>query len=114
MTASQTSELRDRFDYWHHPFPDLGISANSPALADRAMQRLKRIVEPLLEIFPSGLEGKNVLDLGCNSGFWTLQLLEAGCEHVIGVDSDLTNVRQAKDVLRASGISSSRRCPYSS
>lgn len=37
-------------------------------------------------IFPDSAHRRRVLDLGCGPGFWTVELVRAGCEHVIAAD----------------------------
>jgi len=43
------------------------------------------------------LEGKRVLDIGCNAGLYDLRMIEAGAVEVVGVDVD-ARIRQAEFV----------------
>lgn len=41
-------------------------------------------------------EGKSVIDLGCGSGFFTLQLAQSGASSVLGVDNSLAQIELAR------------------
>jgi tRNA (mo5U34)-methyltransferase len=45
---------------------------------------------------PVDLRGKSVLDIGCNGGFYSLELKKRGADRVLGVDSDLRYLNQAR------------------
>ena len=52
---------------------------------------------------PEDLTGKSVLDIGCNAGFYSLEMKRRGASRVVGIDSDkryLTQARLAAEVLR--------------
>jgi tRNA (mo5U34)-methyltransferase len=59
-------------------------------------------------LFGGSLEGKRVLDLGCNAGFWSLLSVEAGCEYVLGIDGRRMHVEQANFVFQVRGVERSR------
>jgi tRNA (mo5U34)-methyltransferase len=51
---------------------------------------------------PSDLRGKSVLDIGCNAGFFSIEMKRRGAARVLGVDSDeqyLAQARFAAEVL---------------
>ncbi|HZP06943.1 MAG TPA: TIGR04290 family methyltransferase [Terracidiphilus sp.] len=51
---------------------------------------------------PEDLTGKSVLDIGCNAGFYSLEMKRRGADRVLGIDSDehyLAQARFAADVL---------------
>jgi 2-polyprenyl-3-methyl-5-hydroxy-6-metoxy-1,4-benzoquinol methylase len=53
---------------------------------------------------PESLEGKSVLDIGCNGGFYSLEMKRRGAARVLGVDYDdvyLNQARFAAEVLGA-------------
>jgi tRNA (mo5U34)-methyltransferase len=53
---------------------------------------------------PSDLTGKTVLDIGCNAGFYSLEMKRRGAARVVGIDSDpsyLAQARFAAEVLGA-------------
>jgi tRNA (mo5U34)-methyltransferase len=53
---------------------------------------------------PKDLTGKTVLDIGCNAGFYSLEMKRRGAARVMGIDSDeryLAQARYAAGVLNA-------------
>jgi tRNA (mo5U34)-methyltransferase len=51
---------------------------------------------------PKDLSGMSVLDIGCNAGFYTIEMKRRGAAEVIGIDSDdryLAQARLAADTL---------------
>lgn len=53
---------------------------------------------------PADLRGKTVLDIGCNAGFYSLEMKRRGARRVLGVDFDdtyLAQARYAAEVCRA-------------
>ncbi|MFZ5896287.1 MAG: TIGR04290 family methyltransferase [Myxococcota bacterium] len=45
---------------------------------------------------PSDLQGKSVLDIGCNAGFYTIEFKRRGAGRTLGVDSDPRYLEQAR------------------
>lgn len=66
---------------WFHNV-DLGGVQTNPARPDYPMTRW-RLLEPYV---PQDLTGKTVLDLSCNSGFFSVMMKRRGAEYVLGVD----------------------------
>lgn len=48
------------------------------------------------EAIPKELTGKTVLDIGCNAGFYSLEMKRRGAAEVIGIDTDEHYLRQAR------------------
>ncbi|MGX0879875.1 tRNA (mo5U34)-methyltransferase [Roseovarius sp. MBR-154] len=44
---------------------------------------------------PSDLRGKTVLDIGCNAGFYAIEMARRGARRVVGIDSDQHYLAQA-------------------
>lgn len=53
---------------------------------------------------PADLSGKTVLDIGCNAGFYSLEMKKRGAERVVGIDSDPHYLAQAKFASEVSGL----------
>lgn len=56
------------------------------------------------DAIPADLTGKTVLDIGCNAGFYSLEMKRRGAARVVGIDSDeryLNQARFAAEVLGA-------------
>ncbi|MBV9520019.1 MAG: TIGR04290 family methyltransferase [Hyphomicrobiales bacterium] len=48
------------------------------------------------DAIPADLSGKSVLDIGCNGGFYSIQMKRRGAAHVLGIDSDAEYLEQAR------------------
>jgi tRNA (mo5U34)-methyltransferase len=98
------------FDRWHYAINlgDVRTPIFDERLVNRHEQRRRYFVNPLVELCGGSLEGLRVLDLGCNAGFWSLSAIEAGCEHVLGLDARETHVEQAKLVFEARDVDPER------
>jgi tRNA (mo5U34)-methyltransferase len=78
----ETIEKRVReLGFWYHNL-DLGGVMTNPKMGDYPMDRWKAL-EPFV---PKDLRGKTVLDLACNSGFFSTMLKQRGAEYVLGID----------------------------
>jgi tRNA (mo5U34)-methyltransferase len=63
--------------------------------------------ERFAEALPEKLEGRSVLDVGCNAGFYAIEMKKRGAGRVLGIDSDeryLDQARLAADTLGYSDI----------
>jgi tRNA (mo5U34)-methyltransferase len=52
---------------------------------------------------PDDLEGRSVLDIGCNAGFYALEMKQRNAGRVVGIDSDPHYLRQAEFAARQAG-----------
>ena len=52
---------------------------------------------------PADLSGKSVLDIGCNAGFYSLEMKRRGAARVVGIDSDDGYLEQARFAATVSG-----------
>jgi tRNA (mo5U34)-methyltransferase len=48
------------------------------------------------EAVPADLTGKTVLDIGCNAGFYSIEMKRRGAERVVAIDSDEVYLAQAR------------------
>ena len=53
---------------------------------------------------PADLRGKSVLDIGCNGGFYCIEMKRRGAERVVGIDSDECYLAQARFAAEVSGV----------
>ena len=53
---------------------------------------------------PDDLTGKSVLDIGCNAGFYSVEMKRRGAARVVGIDSDERYLAQARLACRALGF----------
>lgn len=52
---------------------------------------------------PLDLEGRSVLDIGCNAGFYSLEMKRRGAGRVLGIDADPRYLRQARFAAEQAG-----------
>ena len=87
--ARRISELGD----WFHNLDLHGVStAPNHFLGDFPNIKWKYISAA----FPEDLTGARVLDIGCNGGFYSIQLKRRGAERVLGIDVDDRYLNQAR------------------
>jgi tRNA (mo5U34)-methyltransferase len=93
----RVSELGD----WFHNMDLKGVrTAPDHFLYDYPQNKFSRFAHAI----PADLSGKSVLDIGCNAGFYSLEMKRRGAERVLGIDSDdryLAQARLAAEVLDA-------------
>jgi tRNA (mo5U34)-methyltransferase len=53
---------------------------------------------------PRDLTGKSVLDVGCNAGFYSMEMKRRGAARVLGIDSDARYLEQARFASRVEGL----------
>ena len=53
---------------------------------------------------PADLTGKSVLDIGCNAGFYSIEMKKRGAARVVGIDSDETYLAQGRFAAEVSGF----------
>ncbi len=55
-------------------------------------------------VIPADLSGKTVLDIGCNAGFYSVEMKRRGAARVLGIDSDDRYLAQARLASAALGF----------
>lgn len=100
--ALAQDELRERIDAlgpWFHNINLKGVwTAPDHFLGDYPGSKFREFADAL----PRDLSGLTVLDIGCNAGFYSLEMCQRGAARVFGVDSDdryLAQARLAAEVL---------------
>ncbi|HYH01158.1 MAG TPA: TIGR04290 family methyltransferase [Terriglobales bacterium] len=87
--AVRVGELGD----WFHNLDLHGVqTAPNHFLGDFPNVKWKHISSA----FPQDMSGATVLDVGCNAGFYCLEMKRRGAERVVGVDVDERYLRQAR------------------
>jgi tRNA (mo5U34)-methyltransferase len=103
-TALDRAEIARRVDElgdWFHNL-DLGGVRTAPNhfLGDFPNVKWKYICSAI----PENLEGSTVLDIGCNGGFYCLEMKKRGAGRVLGVDVDDRYLNQARFAAETLGV----------
>jgi tRNA (mo5U34)-methyltransferase len=72
----------ERLGPWYHNVVFAPGIMSNPQNADYPASRW-RVLD---NVIPKDLKGKSVLDIGCNSGFFSLEMKKRGADRVVGVD----------------------------
>jgi tRNA (mo5U34)-methyltransferase len=99
--STQEIERRVRsLGKWFHNI-DLGGVKTAPDhfLGDYPNIKWQRFAHAV----PEDLTGKSVLDIGCNAGFYSIEMKKRGAARVVGVDSDEVYLNQARFAAEVSG-----------
>lgn len=100
------------FDLWHYAYAfEGGLSFEArhnhpgPLTNDpkRVLQRFRHFMPYLFHAAGGSLVGKRVLDIACNSGFWSFQCALLGAE-VVGFDARPELIEQANLIRKIIGL----------
>ena len=112
VTDDEVRQGFAEFDQWHYAYAfEGGVSFAAThkvvrAITDapeRPLQRFSHFMPDVLAASGGSLEGVRVLDIACNSGFWSIQCALLGAE-VVGFDARPELVAQANLVKRIVGV----------
>jgi tRNA (mo5U34)-methyltransferase len=99
LDRDQTGERVKALGPWFHNMKLNGIwTAPDHPLGDYPAIKWNRFSAAI----PADLSGKSVLDIGCNGGFYSIEMKRRGARRVVGIDHDpdyLAQARFAADVL---------------
>jgi|SRR5690242_5417369 len=97
--------LRERIEAlgpWFHNLELAGIeTAPDHFLGNYPAFKWRLIADAL----PEDLTGWTVLDIGCNAGFYALEMKRRGADKVVAIDSDERYLRQAALAAEVTGLS---------
>ena len=103
IDADRASSLEARIaalSPWFHNMELDGIpTAPDHFLGDYPRAKFARFQAAL----PADLTGKSVLDIGCNAGFYSIEMKRRGARRVVGIDSDDRYLEQARLASAALG-----------
>jgi tRNA (mo5U34)-methyltransferase len=102
-TELTTEVIRDRvraLGDWFHNINLRGVqTAPDHFLGDYPAIKWRAFADAL----PADLAGKSVLDVGCNAGFYAIEMKKRGAARVVGVDSDQRYLAQARFAAEVAG-----------
>ena len=100
LTQDQIRQRVAELGQWFHNL-DLGGVKTAPDhfLGDYPEVKWQRFASAV----PENLSGKSVLDVGCNAGFYSIQMKRRGADRVVGIDTDEQYLDQARFAAKVSG-----------
>lgn len=100
LTEEQIRESAAQLGDWFHNM-NLGGVDTAPGhfLDDYPQNKWRRFQHAL----PQDLSGKSVLDIGCNAGFYSIEMKRRGAERVLGIDLDERYLAQARLAAEVTG-----------
>jgi tRNA (mo5U34)-methyltransferase len=97
-------ELRSRIESLGEWFQnlDLGGVQTAPGhfLGDYPRIKWERFADAL----PRDLSGQRVLEIGCNAGFYSMEMKRRGAQRVVGIDTDSRYLAQGRFAAEYSGL----------
>lgn len=100
LTREKIEENVRRLGKWFHNINLRGVrTAPDHFLGDYPNVKFMNFAHAI----PNDLTGKTVLDIGCNAGFYSIEMKRRGASHVVGIDSDERYLAQARYASRVLG-----------
>jgi tRNA (mo5U34)-methyltransferase len=100
MTTEQIrGRVRELGDWFHNI--DLGGVQTAPHHFLGDYPRIKW--QLFAHAIPADLSGRTVLDVGCNAGFYSIEMKRRGADYVLGIDSDRRYLAQAAFAAEVAG-----------
>jgi tRNA (mo5U34)-methyltransferase len=100
MTADEIRARAAALGAWFHNIDLHGV----PTAPDHALGDYPATVwQHFAQVIPADLSDRSVLDIGCNAGFFAMEMKRRGASRVVGIDSDeryLAQARFAAEVMR--------------
>jgi len=85
---------------WFHNLDLSGVrTAPDHFLGDYPAVKFKNFASAI----PQDLRGRTVLDIGCNGGFYSIEMKRRGADRVVGIDYDDVYLNQARFAAEVSG-----------
>jgi tRNA (mo5U34)-methyltransferase len=93
MTQREIQEQVERLGPWFHNMELMGVrTAPNHFLGDYPAMKFRNFAHAI----PADLSGKTVLDVGCNAGFYSMEMKRRGAARVVGIDSEDLYLEQAR------------------
>ncbi|HEX6650835.1 MAG TPA: TIGR04290 family methyltransferase [Pyrinomonadaceae bacterium] len=100
MSTEQIRRRVAELGQWFHNL-DLGGVKTAPDhfLGDYPSVKWERFSSAI----PDDLRAKSVLDVGCNAGFYSIQMKQRGADRVVAIDTDEKYLEQARFAAKVNG-----------
>ena len=101
MSAAETQKRIEELGAWFQNLNLNGVqTAPNHFLGDYPAVKFASFADAI----PQDLTGKSVLDIGCNAGFYSLEMKRRGADRVLGVDFDERYLAQARFAAEVRGV----------
>jgi len=101
LTVSEVEKKIVELGPWFHNLSLLGVqTAPDHFLGDYPSIKWRNFQHAI----PEDLTGMSVLDIGCNGGFYSIEMKRRGATRVLGVDHDSQYLDQARFAARVLGL----------
>ena len=101
MTTEEVKQHISRLGSWFQNMDLMGVkTAPDHFLGDYPATKWSRFQDAI----PADLTGKSVLDIGCNAGFYSVEMKKRGASRVLGIDFDDDYLAQARFVAEVKGL----------
>jgi tRNA (mo5U34)-methyltransferase len=101
LSRAEIERQVDALAPWFHNINLNGVdTAPSHFLGDYPSIKWRQFSDAI----PTDLAGKSVLDIGCNAGFYAIEMKRRGAARVLGVDSKKEYLRQARFAADVNGL----------
>ena len=91
--AEEIQRAAESLGPWFHNIDLHGVqTAPQHFLGDYPAQKWRRFADAI----PADLSGRSVLDIGCNGGFYSIEMKRRGADRVLGLDWDEAYLAQAR------------------
>jgi tRNA (mo5U34)-methyltransferase len=100
LTKDEIKRRAEALGPWFHNIVLNGVpTAPDHFLGDYPAVKWKTFADAI----PKDLSGKSVLDIGCNGGFYSIEMKRRGAERVLGIDFDDEYLAQARFAAGVTG-----------
>ncbi|HZI86381.1 MAG TPA: DUF1698 domain-containing protein [Pyrinomonadaceae bacterium] len=105
MTTEEIRAELKRLEPWFHSI-DLGggITTKTESVMGEPVNHPHQPWQVIQQCLPRDLQGKSLLDVGCNAGFYCFEAKRRGVARVLGVDGQRQHIRQALFVRKVLGL----------
>jgi tRNA (mo5U34)-methyltransferase len=101
LTRDQIQQRVHELGQWFHNLDLNGVrTAPDHFLGDYPNVKWRKIAPAI----PDDLHGKTVLDIGCNAGFYSMEMKRRGADRVVGIDFDEKYLAQARFAAQVNGF----------
>jgi len=101
LTTREIQQQVDALGPWFHNLDLQGVrTAPTHFLGDYPTVKWRRFCDAI----PADLTGRSVLDIGCNAGFYAMEMKRRGAARVVGLDTADDYLAQARFAAKVSGF----------